>query len=305
MRTIKTLAEGGSLNVLVTGSLLEEKGQLFINTDNNTGTGFKAPYWSNSGAEYLLESGFLYKYTGTGGTDWSWTEVKAYRGTDKFALTNTVLEVSLALADLGIPQGGAISVGYVWKDSADHKLPAGRDLLKYAVSPPNTPQPEPSAPVFKIDGSGSEWNGIPVLSSGGSNPKTMKAANDKDYLYLLIEGSMLNVKTQIYVNTDNNNASGYKPSKWSSGGADYLIENGTLYQYTGSGSNWSWKKLAALKSIAGYALNETLAEVAIPLKDLGITDKNTIGIGVMLNDSAATQLPASGGMVVYPLTAKQ
>lgn len=305
VRSIKTLAEGGSLNVLVTGSLLEEKGQLFINTDNNAGTGFKAPYWSNSGADYLLENGFLYKYTGTKGTDWSWSEVRVHRGTDKFALTNTVLEVSLALSDLGVPQGGAISIGYVWKDSADHKLPNGRDLLKYVVSKPSTPDPAPSSPAFSIDGSGAEWSGIPVLSSGASNPKLIKAANDKDYLYLLIEGSvLLNAKTQIYLNTDNNVASGYQSSKRSAGGADYLIENGTLYQYTGQGSEWSWKRLIALKSIAGYALNESLVEAAVPLKELGITDSSAIGIGVVLNDSAATQLPASGGLAVYPLTAK-
>lgn len=305
VRSIKMVTEGDNLYILVTGALLEEKGQLFINTDNDTGTGFKAPYWSNSGAEYLLENGFLYQYTGTSGTDWSWTEIYVYKETDRFALTNTVLEISIALSDLGVRQEQTISVGYVWKDSAVHRLPNGRELLEFTVSPSSSPQPQPqpSAPAFKIDGSVSEWSDIPVLVSGVSNPGMMKTANDNDYLYLLIEGSMLEAKTQIYLNTDNS-ASGYKPSNWNSGGAEYVIENGTLFQYTGQGSNWSWMKVAVLKSTAGYAVNDTHVEAAVALKDLGITVRSVIGIGIILNDSKATQLPANGEMVEFALTAK-
>ena len=55
-------------------------------------------------------------------------------------------------------------------------------------------------------------------------------------------GSFKNI--QVYLDTDNNPATGYKA--WSSTsttaetGAEYLVQNGVLYKYTGRGNNWSW-----------------------------------------------------------------
>lgn len=43
----------------------------FLNTDNNTTTGYQNGLWSPEGSDYSIENGKLYQYTG-GGNNWSW-----------------------------------------------------------------------------------------------------------------------------------------------------------------------------------------------------------------------------------------
>ncbi|PWQ96576.1 DUF5011 domain-containing protein [Leucothrix pacifica] len=49
---------------------------------------------------------------------------------------------------------------------------------------------------------------------------------------------------QIYLDTDNNPATGYQAwgnnSTSAEAGAEYMIEDGQMYQYTGAGIDWSW-----------------------------------------------------------------
>ncbi|GAA4672140.1 hypothetical protein [Phytohabitans rumicis] len=46
---------------------------VFINTDGDTGTGYRVPTVSGGlGGDYMVENGTLYRSTGTG---WSWSEV--------------------------------------------------------------------------------------------------------------------------------------------------------------------------------------------------------------------------------------
>ena len=72
--------------------------RVFLDTDRNAGTGFS---FGSIGASHLVENGNLYRYTGTGGSNWAWTFVK----TVGYTLGTTSADIRIARADLGSPAG--------------------------------------------------------------------------------------------------------------------------------------------------------------------------------------------------------
>lgn len=70
----------------------------------------------------------------------------------------------------------------------------------------------------------------------------------------------------VYLDTDRNPATGFKGSSGEySIGADYLVQGATIFQYSGTGSDWSWTQLdAPVFEIKGKELLLT-----IDLKKLG------------------------------------
>jgi Endopolygalacturonase len=297
--TMKAVIADDQLYVLITGNLLTQKGQIYLDADNDRSTGFQAPFWKTSGADYLLENGTLYRYSGRG-SDWNWTKVRSKQA-DRYVATSTVVETSIALSDLNAA-ADTIRLGYVWNDSRSDKLPAESELAIAAAGGGTTPeQPDSGGGSIRIDGLNDEWSRIDGLASAASNPRMLKAAHDEQYLYVLVEGADLTPKLQLYFNTDADSGTGYKASAWSSSGAEYLLENGRLYAYTGTGSNWSWKEQANLKKQQLYAAMANTAEAAIPLSALGVRKGDAIGLGVLLNDKRTDKLPAENGLAEYAL----
>jgi hypothetical protein len=70
--------------------------RLFLDTDRNLSTGYR---FGGIGGEYLIENGTLYRYSGTGGSDWGWTFVKSLT----YSLANGVANVTIARAAIGAP----------------------------------------------------------------------------------------------------------------------------------------------------------------------------------------------------------
>ena len=68
---------------------------VFVDADRNAATGYPL---SGTGADYLIQSGFLYRYAGSGGS-WAWTQIKSV----SFTQSNGVATWSVAPADLGSP----------------------------------------------------------------------------------------------------------------------------------------------------------------------------------------------------------
>lgn len=293
VRSIKSVMADQQLNVLVTGSLLSDKGQLYLNTDHHADTGFEAPFWSGMGADYLVENGVLYKYSGKGGTDWGWTEIRSYKR-GRFMATSTVVEISILLEDIGLREADSVSIGYVWKDSAADKLPEGSSPILVSRTT-NLPPTTAGKTVISVDGSRNDWSQVAALSTGESTPRVLKVHNDSEYLYVLVEGSGLKTKTQFYLNTDNRKESGYKASNLNAGGAEHLLEFGILYEYTGKGSNWSWNEKSNLKRSNAWVESDEWIEAAIPLSDLGLRPGSTLTLGVLKDDKSETQLPISSG----------
>jgi lysophospholipase L1-like esterase len=68
--------------------------------------------------------------------------------------------------------------------------------------------------------------------------------------------------TRVYIDTDRTPASGYPNSGI---GAEYLIENGRLFRYSGSNGGWGWTSVKAVSSNVGAAS----ATVSVAIADLG------------------------------------
>jgi len=70
---------------------------VFVDTDQKATTGYPL---SGTGADYLVENGFLYRYSGSGGS-WAWTQLKSV----SFTQSNGVATWNIARSDLGSPSG--------------------------------------------------------------------------------------------------------------------------------------------------------------------------------------------------------
>src|SRR5690606_959820 len=109
------------------------------------------------------------------------------------------------------------------------------------MSPTTNPPTIDDSP-FVIDGMEQDWQDYSALATSNSNVKALKAVIKEGTLYVLISGQLLKEKGQLYVRSNQTSNSYFAVPHWSDQQADYLIENGILYQYVGSGKNWSWKK---------------------------------------------------------------
>lgn len=256
--------------------------QLFIDTDNNSSTGYQDARFTSSGAEYLLENGSLFVSTGSG---WSWSGVSA---TVQQSKNSAVTEVSISKSDFS-SLASTIRVAYgdivSWEFAS--KLPASGGYASYAL------QDVPSFQGISIDGNGDDWSSVSSLAS--ANGIVLKAYSDVSNVYMGAFGS-LNNAYQFYIDADDNGATGFQDPGWSSSGVDYLIENGTLYQHAGGG--WSWTLVGTLSA----SHNSTLTEILVPKSSLsGLSGTIRIGYKDMQTWTVMAVVPGSGNLASYTL----
>lgn len=162
--------------------------------------------------------------------------------------------------------------------------------------------PAAQAQTMQVDGSAAEWTTIPALYTATTTyPSTvqyLKVTNDKANLYILVTGTALGVKSQFFIDADDNHASsyhapGFNRESTESTGAEYMVENNILYKYTGAKwgagrSAWSWSQVGTV----AIAKTGTAIELSIPLAALGITETQKVGVAYIKNDSAYDRLPS-------------
>jgi hypothetical protein len=124
-----------------------------------------------------------------------------------------------------------------------------------------------------IDGQFSDWEGRTTFSDATDDGNTVNwdsvwvddgnAQFSFSYTNVqAINESQINLRN-IYLDTDNKIETGYGFSVL---GAEYLVQGKSLYQYTGSGQDWSWK----YQGEVSYAISGSRAELAIPKASLGL-----------------------------------
>ena len=94
----------------------------------------------------------------------------------------------------------------------------------------------------------------------------LKADSDSEYLNLefTFTGALEDYNAfQLFLDTDQNPATGFSVSGL---GADFLLENGLLNAYTGSGSDWNWMPL---ENEIVHLNDEQAARSSVLLADLG------------------------------------
>ncbi|MFL5815913.1 MAG: DUF4874 domain-containing protein, partial [Bdellovibrionia bacterium] len=182
--------------------------QFYLDTDANAGTGYSI---SGIGANYLIESGNLYKFSGSSSTTWGWTFVKAIT----WSATNGVANASLLKTDLGSPSKILLLARV--SSPLDTSAVVTEVISSVVASP--TPAPTSiSSPVITSDALNAS---IKFTYSGASG-----------------------VYDDAFIDVDSNASSGYSINGI---GAEYLLENGNLYRFSGSSSTtWGWTSVKAI-----------------------------------------------------------
>ena len=136
--------------------------------------------------------------------------------------------------------------------------------------------PNPCNTCVAIDGDFGDWLPIDILASNGL---FMKAADDANAFYMYIGGS-LGSNYQIFLDTDNNNsgAGEYTFTYWTQTGFNYLIENGALYAYTGTGADWTWTFQGQITA------EKTNTELELRI-DKSVFNANIANFGFLARDS--------------------
>jgi hypothetical protein len=119
-----------------------------------------------------------------------------------------------------------------------------------------------------VDGNASDWASVSAISTSGSGGLTsLKAHDNSTTLYLLAQGTTTETYYQVFIDTDNDatGSNEYTGSAWSSTGFNYMIENGTLYHYNGTGTNWAWTSLGSVSA----SKTSTVIEIGIPKSLIG------------------------------------
>jgi len=132
-----------------------------------------------------------------------------------------------------------------------------------------------------IDADINDWSSIPSLGYDADTLADVNTeadflegwmANDSDNLYLAYRNNGdINTSSwwawQVYIDTDSSISTGFKGID--SVGAEYLLQGGGLYEYTGSGTNWSWQFVSGVTR----KVNGEFAEFKIPRTALGNPSK--------------------------------
>jgi len=100
----------------------------------------------------------------------------------------------------------------------------------------------------------------PTQNSSGTASLSISSSSTTITFQVTYQGTPSFVR--VFVDTDKNTATGYAVG---SIGADYLIENGFLYQYAGSGGSWGWTEI---KSVS-LAQSNGVATWNVARSDLG------------------------------------
>lgn len=104
--SLKVYNDSNYIYFCVQGSNLGPNYQLYINSDNNSSTGYAEGTWTSSGIDYMIENGTLFKSTGQG---WSWSSLGS--SSLQVSKNSSVCEIRLAKSAItGL--NNTIKVGY-------------------------------------------------------------------------------------------------------------------------------------------------------------------------------------------------
>ncbi len=113
-----------------------------------------------------------------------------------------------------------------------------------------------------IDGNLTDWLLVqPIVTATNQTCTSLKVFNDNSFIYFGIAGTGMHATNyHVFIDADNNSSTGFQNPAFTQSGADYMIENGRLYQSTGTG--WSWALVSASITVSK---NTSVTELKVPL----------------------------------------
>ncbi|SMD32846.1 Por secretion system C-terminal sorting domain-containing protein [Reichenbachiella faecimaris] len=272
--------DGINIYLTVEGSNVTDTYEAFINIDNNTTTGYIDATWTTMGADYLIKDGLLYQYSGSS-NEWGWTSVPS-----AINVINTQLTVDVNKREIAIPR---VSMSTLVIDdiiTSGYRNIIGIDLGAYI---PGTGGMKPHT----------------VSNSYVSDLQEIVITDDQDSVYITVKGGNLASTYDLFINSDENATTGYYVPAWDASGADLLVQNGTLYDYSGTSNGWGWTGSANSVAIQDTDLGGGLHQrkISVPRAAIASTTLTvSVGYGNTSGGNIVAQLPADGDMLAYVLT---
>lgn len=279
---------------------------LFIDTNPSDEKGYGV---SSLYADYLVQDGNLLHFAGSGKDEWGWEEV-----VESDQLFN--LLYGDAAIEYGVPNSYLFSKNINWdetraldqvkavfyisdgdNETVDEIYPSYSSSIAYP----------PIGGIIHIDGDMRDWEVINEYAaydedafgdgigkdsrlsdasiSSYADVKKFSVASDDTFLYLKIDMygpiNLSEIDFTIFIDSDVNQLTGYQAQDI---GADYIVLNGALLDYTGDGSNWSWEKNNQQVSMSkGNQNYPNSIELAFPLDSLDLPGRN-IGVRLITSD---------------------
>ncbi|MEM2940981.1 MAG: hypothetical protein QW304_05470 [Thermoproteota archaeon] len=266
--------------------------QIYMDTDRSTETGSVS---NELGRDYYIEFylygdnstyyAWLYRLNSTAN---SWQGVKNLRPNMKLAPELSYMEIWVDQQDIGYTARG---IDFYMVSYAEVKAMPTTEL-SYVIGS--------SVKQITVDGNPGDWGDITPLATFQSrsiNPSELEisniyVANDAENLYMRIDTrgtptASINTGTLSrylypYLDTDNNNATGYS----SYSGADFYAsvsfsanpaKNNYIdyYRYTGTGGDWNWQWVAGGSASSNF---NSVFEFKIPLSYLGLSSGERVGL---------------------------
>jgi len=155
-------------------------------------------------------------------------------------------------------------------------------LFKYTM-----PVRLPIVAQISIDGNIDDWSYITASSSGDHNIFDLTAIQSEDTLFVLVRGSQMDTSSNLYID-NKSSANMFEALPWIGARANYMVSNGVVLKYTGSGQDWAWDQIG----MAQIAKTPSVVELAIPLSliEINVLKEIKIGFGRAFEDFA----PPSG-----------
>jgi len=212
--------------------------RVYLDTDKNAATGYPT---NGIGANYLIENGSLYSYSGTGGS-WSWTFAGAVTTATTTGTATGSTKYTVPLSMIGsttLPKSESVIFEvqrYSSGVALDNKTV---DSAKYTHS------------IVTMD----------------ANIQQYRAENDTDRVYYSATFAGTYPYKHVFIDTDAVASTGYAVGGI---GADYMVENGTLYKYSGTSGAWGWTSIGS----SGMTNSGTAYTWSIFRSSLGLTNFN-------------------------------
>lgn len=155
--------------------------------------------------------------------------------------------------------------------------------------------------TITINGNLSEWSSISAIATAsGQTSTSLKVYANATTLYFGIAGSGMSATDyQIFINADNNTATGYQDNTFTASGADFMIENGTFYRSTGTA--WGWNAATATIQVSK---NSGVTELSInrsAFSSPSLSSTIRVAYKDIVNWNAVSKLPSTGGYATYAI----
>lgn len=176
---------------------------------------------------------------------------------------------------------GNDNFSFIANDGALDSLPVSINISVLQTGGNGSISNPVSETSISIDGTLSDWSQLQSFGVDGNDMAEANAqvdwqeawmAHDADNLYIAYHNNgVINTGTwwpwAIYLDTDVSNASGFQVSN--NLGAEYLLNGGNLWKYTGTGTNWSWSFVPGAHS----SVQNNHAEIKVTRSMLGSPSK--------------------------------